>query len=108
MISTLLGDNWLADPKFVHPLPDDLDGLLKIGFRQRSVALGRHEPNEEGSASLNIKTELNLFPRRPDRHDAENDEQHHEQGGEEALSRAVVGREIPPEENEQNQPDKEG
>jgi hypothetical protein len=97
----------LAAAEIIDALANHLDGLVEIRFRQSSVALGWHKPDEEGSAALNIEAELNFFARGPDRHDAENDEQHHEQGGDEPFSRSVVGREIPPEENEQNQPDKE-
>ena len=64
-----------------------------------------HEPDEKGSAALNIEAELNFLTRRPNRHDAEGNQQEHEQRREQPLPRPEIGREIPTEKDEQDQPD---
>ena len=69
VISTLLGDYRFADAKFVHPFPDDLDGLLlHLGGdgTRRAPLFGnrRHQPNQKGGSTLQIESEVNfLFER---------------------------------------------
>ena len=58
------------------------------------------EPDEKGGAALNIETERDLFLWRPDRGDAEHDEQERQRGGKEAFPQPLIGGEIPAEKNE--------
>ena len=69
-------DHGLAATEVIDALADDLDSLVEIILGERPIAL--HQPDEEGSAALNIQTELNLLAGWPDSHDAEDDQQHHE------------------------------
>src|SRR5881392_1115625 len=66
-------DNWFARAKVIDPFANDFDGLVEHALVHFFVAA--LQPNEKGGAALNIEAECNLFLRRPDRHDAEDDEQ---------------------------------
>jgi hypothetical protein len=94
-------NNWLPSTKVIDALANDLDCLVEHAFIDRLVSA--NEPDEKRSAALNIETERDLFLRRPDRDDAERHEQEHQRGCKQAFPQALVGREIPPEEDEQDE-----
>src|SRR6266480_3303860 len=66
-------DNWFARAKVIDPFANDFDGLVEHALVHFFVAA--LQPNKKGGAALNIEAECNLFLGRPDRHDAEDDEQ---------------------------------
>ena len=69
-------DYRLADSKRVNTLANDLDRLVKHALSDFFVAT--FQPNQEGSAALNVQAKRDLLLWRPDRDNAGNDKQQHE------------------------------
>ena len=92
-------DHRLADSKHVHPFSDHFDCLVEHSLVHFLVTA--HQTDQERSAALNIEAKLNFFFRRPNRRDAECDQQHHKRTREHALSQPDFGCEIPTEQDEQ-------
>ena len=66
-------NNRFARAKVIDPFANDFDSLVEHGFGH--VLIPFHQTNEEGGAALNVEAERDLFLGRPDRDDAEHDEQ---------------------------------
>ncbi len=97
-------DNWFARAKVIDPFANDFDGLVEHALVHFFVAA--LQPDEEGRAALNVEAERDFFLWRPDRDDAESEEKQHQRGCEQAFPEALIGRKVPPEENEHDEPDK--
>ena len=97
-------DDWFAAAKIIDALANDLDRLVEHALVHFFVAA--LQPDEEGRAALNVEAERDFFLWRPDRDDAESDEKQHQRGCEQVFPEALIGRKVPPEENEHDEPDK--
>src|SRR5437879_6086307 len=85
-------DNRFADAKNVDTFPNYLDRLVEHSLVH--VLVAAHQADQKGRAALNIEAELNFFPRRRDRGDAERDQQHDQRGREQSFSSSDVSCEI--------------
>ena len=98
MIGTLLGDDRLADTKFVHTFPDDLDRLLlhlRRDWSRFTSLFGdrRHEPDQKRGASLQIEPEMNLLFERQERVDRKNAKQQGQGGAQPTFCTLLVRQE---------------
>ena len=99
-VGTLWRNDRFAHAELIDALPNHLDCLIESIGADRAFTF-RAEPNQEGSAALQIKPEPDGFVRWIERRHAKRDQQDGENRAQDAFEAGAACREVPTEQGKQ-------